>query len=648
MRNLKRRLREWRIAWIVAPSVTGFVLLLRSISFFQAPELSMFDRFVQLRPIEPVDQRIAIVSIDDIDVPECCFVPSKDMQTLITKIEAMHPKVIGQSVPLYLMGDRGWDELNKYIAAQPNLVQVGKVFSKELKSSKLKVIGGTNTQQGLSNLIADPDNRVRRGLLYLSKPSGQSFYSLSLNLAKLYLAPQGIDVQPIDRDRFQFGKTTFQQFTHDHGGYAQIEHEGFEVLMNYSRFDQNFDTVSMTAVMKDRVPPEWGRDRIIIIGTVNDGFQNLSLTPFSSELKDRPTLVPKAEIYAHLTSQLLNAALDGRSPLKSWSEPIEVLWVLFWALVGAHLSFWRWRHLPNRKSFLYLLFLGVVLLTISAIFYSGYVAILMGWWIPVIPPLVAGIMSGVGITGYFAFNASKVRHTFGRYLSDEVVANLLESKEGLKLGGERRTITMLVSDLRGFTATSEHLPPEEVVRVINIYLEAMAEVITAYQGTIDEFMGDGILVLFGAPTIREDDAERAVACAVSMQLAMPRVNAKVTALGLDRLEMGIGVNTGEVVVGNIGSEKRAKYGIVGNQVNLTYRMESYTVGGQILIAERTFQAVRSIALINSSREIQSKGLQHPITIYDVAGIGGKFNLYLPQTTETYLPLPTEISIEQIP
>ncbi|MHC5824709.1 MAG: adenylate/guanylate cyclase domain-containing protein, partial [Nostoc sp.] len=179
-----------------------------------------------------------------------------------------------------------------------------------------------------------------------------------------------------------------------------------------------------------------------------------------------------------------------------------------------------------------------------------------------------------------------IRQVFGRYLSDTVVANLLESPERLKLGGERRKITILTSDLRGFTALSERFAPEEVIHILNLYLEYMADLINHYQGTIDEFMGDGILVLFGAPIGKEDDALRAVTCACAMQLAMVGVNEKMKTLGWPLLEMGIGINTGEVIVGNIGSEKRTKYGIVGSQVNLTYRIESYTSGGQILISEQ--------------------------------------------------------------
>ena len=238
-----------------------------------------------------------------------------------------------------------------------------------------------------------------------------------------------------------------------------------------------------------------------------------------------------------------------------------------------------------------------------------------------------------------------IRKIFGRYLSNEVVANLLEHPEGLKLGGERRKITILTSDLRGFTSFSERLPPEEVVKILNLYLERMADVITSYQGTIDEFMGDGILVLFGAPTQREDDAERAIVCAIDMQLAMKEVNETMRQWGLPILEMGIGINTGVVVVGNLGSEKRTKYGVVGNQVNLTYRIESYTIGGQILASESTLKEVGESVKVDGYRQVQPKGVTQPITIYDVVGIDGKYNLFLSKEKDIFFTLPEAIYLQ---
>ena len=238
-----------------------------------------------------------------------------------------------------------------------------------------------------------------------------------------------------------------------------------------------------------------------------------------------------------------------------------------------------------------------------------------------------------------------IRETFGRYLSNAVVASLLESPTGLELGGVRRHVTILMSDLRGFTSLVGRLAPEQVVTIINRYLGAMVDVILKYEGTINEFIGDAIFVIFGAPLWWPDHAQRAVACAVAMQLAMAEVNTQNRQDGLPEVEMGIGVNTGEVVVGNIGSHRRTKYGVLGTHVNLTSRIESYTIGGQILISESTLQAVGPILRIAQQMEIEVKGIDRPITIYDVRGIGGEHNLFLPEGEDSFIPLPEGIPVK---
>ena len=226
-----------------------------------------------------------------------------------------------------------------------------------------------------------------------------------------------------------------------------------------------------------------------------------------------------------------------------------------------------------------------------------------------------------------------IRQTFGRYLSDDIVESILERPDGLKIGGEKRQATILMSDLRGFTSLSEGLPAEDVVAMVNIYLETMTDIILKYQGTIDEFIGDGILVIFGAPFQRPDDARRAVACAVDMQLAMASVNDRNRQAGYPEVALGIGINTGPMVVGNIGSKKRMKYGVVGSNVNLTARIESYTVGGQIFISENTLNASGDIVRVDNAMQVSPKGVKEPLTIYEVGGIAGDYQLFLPPKPE---------------
>ncbi len=222
-----------------------------------------------------------------------------------------------------------------------------------------------------------------------------------------------------------------------------------------------------------------------------------------------------------------------------------------------------------------------------------------------------------------------IEQTFGRYMSSEIADSLLKSPEGLDFGGKKKTATILMSDLRGFTSFSETLPPETVVSLLNNYFGEMTTIIQKYNGTIDEFIGDGILVIFGAPLQRPNDAERAVACALEMQLAMPQINAWNAQHGFPRLEMGIGINTGEVVAGNIGSRKRAKYSVIGNNVNLAARIESYTVGGQVLISAATRDAVKPPLTVRGSMTLELKGVAQPMTIYEVGGLGGGYRLTLP-------------------
>jgi adenylate cyclase len=237
-----------------------------------------------------------------------------------------------------------------------------------------------------------------------------------------------------------------------------------------------------------------------------------------------------------------------------------------------------------------------------------------------------------------------IRATFGRYLSDEIVAGLLESAEGLKLGGQKRDVTILMSDLRGFTSVTEGLPPEAVVGILNSYLGAMVDIIAKHNGTIDEFIGDAILVLFGAPVPHDDDARRAVACALEMQMAMTAVNERFRREWLPEVEMGIAINTGPVVVGNIGSARRTKYGVVGSHVNLTGRIESFTVGGQILISEHTLQAAGADVQVGREMNIQAKGFKEPIKVYELTGVGGEYGLFLAERRYSIVPLPTALSV----
>jgi class 3 adenylate cyclase len=212
-----------------------------------------------------------------------------------------------------------------------------------------------------------------------------------------------------------------------------------------------------------------------------------------------------------------------------------------------------------------------------------------------------------------------IRKTFGRYTGDDIVEVLLDLPNGLELGGEKREITLLMSDLRGFTALAEQLEPSEIVALLNHYLTVMVERIKKCGGTIDEFIGDAILVFFGAPVATEDAARRAVRCALEMQKAMADVNEHNHRMGWPEIEMGIALHTGEVVVGNIGSTKRSKYGVMGRAVNLVARIESFTVGGQVLVSPDLMRAANSGLILGDTIDIHGKGMRKAIKCRELLG-----------------------------
>lgn len=237
-----------------------------------------------------------------------------------------------------------------------------------------------------------------------------------------------------------------------------------------------------------------------------------------------------------------------------------------------------------------------------------------------------------------------VRRAFGRYVSEEVAESLLRSPEALELGGEEREVTILMSDLRGFTAMAARLAPQQVIEFLNIYLESMVDVISRYEGTIDEIIGDAILVIFGAPVASKDHAEKATACGLAMQLAMPEVNRQLATKDAGELEMGIGIHTGRVIVGNIGSVRRTKYAAVGSNVNLAGRIESFTTGGQMLISEPTREKIRASLRIDGQFQVQPKGAAGSLQLFEIGGIGEPFNLSLPLRTGILTPLPRALTV----
>ena len=424
-----------------------------------------------------------------------------------------------------------------------------------------------------------------------------------------------------------------------------IDREG-NMIVNYlgpwERMD-HYDFADILRASEDRDELEiWAEElggKIVVISDVSTGSTDVGPVPTDANF-------PLSGVHANIINDILTESfLRGLSEWEMLCVEILILAALFFLTIRFSSLYFSFGTVLVAASFMTAAFAGF--------FYGGVT-------FNIVRPLIMIGFAMVSIVVYRYINEEKekmetlrqrdfIRQTFGRYLSNEVVEDLLESPDGLKMSGENREVTFLISDLRGFTAMTSKLSPNEVIEIMNRYFESMLQVIVRYRGTVNEFTGDGILAFFGAPLNAVNDPERAVACAVEMQNKLREVNAEQRRLKQPELAMGIGINTGDVVVGNIGSEKRASYGAVGTPINTAFRIESFTVGGQVLISPTTFSKVESLVKLKGKKEVRFKGIDRPVCLYDVVGIGGVFQVFLPEEKpESLTRLDTPLTVECFP
>jgi adenylate cyclase len=246
------------------------------------------------------------------------------------------------------------------------------------------------------------------------------------------------------------------------------------------------------------------------------------------------------------------------------------------------------------------------------------------WILPLVGPTLVVALTYTGNTVYHFMverrEHRRVQRFLSSYVSKNVAKRLLESGEDISFKGERAQITTVFSDIRGFTSLSERLSPDDVVRTLNDYFGEMTEVIFHNDGTLDKFMGDAIMVFFGHPDPQPDHALRALRTAVQMQEKMKLLQERWTIEGREAIGIGIGVNTGAAVVGNIGTDYKTEYTAIGDHVNVAFRIQGLAEVGEILITEDTYRLVRDQVEVKSREPVAVKGKSEPLRIYQVIGL----------------------------
>jgi len=380
------------------------------------------------------------------------------------------------------------------------------------------------------------------------------------------------------------------------------------MLIDYAGTNGTVRTLSAVDVLAGRVAPDAVRGRIVFVGTSAAGTHDLRVTPVSPAF-------PGVEKHANVAANILTGYFLQRP---DWVELLETFGILFWPALLA----WLVPRLRPMLSALSVLLLGCMF------FGAVHLAFLGGLWLPLVYPSLAMALTFVGITLYRLFAEERqrlwIKRAFQRFVSPEVVQRLVDNPGALQFGGEVRTLTVLFTDIRDFTTYTERHPPQEVVHTLREYLTCMAGQVISHQGTLDKFIGDAVMAIFGAPVALPDHAERACRAALAMIAEMETLQAKWVAEGREPFRMGIGINTGEMVVGNLGSEQLFDYTVVGDGVNLGARLESlnkeYETKKPIIISDSTYEAARDKLEVRRLGEVIVKGKTRPVVIYELEGI----------------------------
>ena len=393
---LKKWLYQERRVLITATAVAGAVIFVRWFGLLQLWEWAVFDQFVRWRPAEPVDNRIVIVEIGERDLQKYGY-PISDgvMAQLLQKLNAGKPRAIGLDIYRDLPTQPGNAELLKTLKTIPNLIGIELIADEIRLGVRPPLVLDKLDRVGFNNVVIDADGKVRRMLLYAWPSDGKTRQSFALKLALLYLESEGISPQPasVNPKYLQLGKGVFRPFQQNDGAYVRSDNRGYQILASLRGPIGSFRTVSISEVLSDKVPADFVRSRVVLIGSTATSLKDFHQNAYSYDLFTSPQQISGVELQAHFLSQILSAALDGRGGINVWSDSVALVWILLWSWVGASVS-WKLRSLSRSAWCLWTIsiFLNATL----------YLAFLAGWWLSLIPPMLSLLGSGLAVVGYLA------------------------------------------------------------------------------------------------------------------------------------------------------------------------------------------------------------------------------------------------------
>lgn len=461
--------------------------------------------------------------------------------------------------------------------------------------SNIDIISKTSESSGYFNMFPDQDGVVR-WIPFVLKCGEEIYSPLSFQAVWNYLdKPQIIvKVASYGIEGIQMGKV-----------FIPTDENG-QVLINYLGPERTFPHYSISDILNGKLPKGTFDNAIVLVGATAIGVYDMRNTPFSP-------IFPGLEIHSTVIDNILKENFLHKP---KWAKIYDLLAIIVLGLIpGIALP-----RLSALKGILFTAALFILHIFISRLFFVQF-----GLWVNIVYPLLIIIVIYTSLTLFHYITEErerkKIRGAFSYYVSSSVVNEMLKSPERLKLGGDKRDLSVLFSDIRGFTTISEGLSPEELVHLLNEYLTVMTDIVFKYDGTLDKYMGDAIMAIYGAPLEQPDHPSKACHSALDMMEGLKELNEKWIHEGKKPLDIGIGINTGPMMVGNMGSAQRFDYTVMGDSVNLGSRLEgankSYKTN--ILISESTYERVMDAFVCMELDSVRVKGKTLPVSIYQLVG-----------------------------
>ena len=580
-----RQLRESRLMASLVVSLLVFlaILGLRSTGILQSLELAAYDWHVRMQPtVEWDESPIVMLTISEEDIRNQGRWPiaNETLATVLHLLEQHEPRAIGIDIYLDVPVPPGREDLERALSSYGNII-VSMKFPQERVPGvpPPSVLEGTQ-QVGFTDMMVDPGGIVRRGLFFMDD-GVNVYFSLALRLAILYLLQEGITPAPDPEHPayMMLGPTTFRPFEANDGAYVRADAGGYQFLLDYRDTPGAFPSISLTDFLAGNYDPELIEDKVVLIGVTAVSVKDEFFTPRSHRYGEAHMTYGLA-LHASIVSQLIRSALDGDAPVKVVSDLRESLWFLAWGVLGALAglvtrSVWR--------------FAFIAAAGLGALVAVSHVSFLSGLWLPLVPSILAWLASASLVTAYLVSREKRERaqlmSLFSSHLSEQLAQEIWEHRDEFTEGGhprpQRLVATVFFSDIVGFTTVSESLDPPELMEWLDEYMTLMIPQVNDHGGVILRFIGDAILAVFGIPVPKEteeeqrQDAINTVDCALAMRDALIAHNRNLHERGLPLIGMRIGILTGPMVAGELGSAQRREYNIHGDTVNTAARIEGY-------------------------------------------------------------------------